>query len=206
MANVAGILLAAGAGRRMGRPKALMRAVDGTPWLTAAGRALHDGGCSPVVVVLGAAAEEARALLNGLDVQALEAGDWATGMGASLRTGLASLAEGVGRPDRDGYGDDPALITADAALIHLVDLPDVGPDVVSRVLGRAGSSPAALARAAYQGVPGHPVLLGREHWDPVTRSAGGDQGARSYLRTHRPLLVECGDLAAGADVDRPPAR
>lgn len=201
MANVAGILLAAGAGRRMGRPKALMRAVDGTPWLTAAGRALHDGGCSPVVVVLGAAAEEARALLNGLDVQALEAGDWATGMGASLRTGLASLAEGVGRPDRDGYGDDPALITADAALIHLVDLPDVGPDVVARVIDRA--APDVLARADYGHGPAHPVLIGREHWPGVIASAQGDRGARDYLRGRDVLAVDCSDLATGRDVDTP---
>ncbi|MGC0142038.1 nucleotidyltransferase family protein [Pseudactinotalea sp. Z1732] len=201
MANVAGILLAAGAGRRMGRPKALMRAVDGTPWLTAAGRALHDGGCSPVVVVLGAAAEEARALLNGLDVQALEAGDWATGMGASLRTGLASLAEGVGRPDRDGYGDDPALTTPDAARIHLVDLPDVGPDVVARVVDRA--APDVLARADYGHGPAHPVLIGREHWPGVIASAQGDRGARDYLRGRDVLAVDCSDLATGRDIDTP---
>ncbi|MGC0272665.1 nucleotidyltransferase family protein [Pseudactinotalea sp. Z1739] len=201
MANVAGILLAAGAGRRMGRPKALMRSVDGTPWLTAAVRALHDGGCSPVVVVLGAAAEEARALLNGLDVQALEASDWATGMGAALRTGLAMLAEGAGRPDRDGYGDDPAPAAADAALIHLVDLPDVGPDVVARVIAR--SAPDVLARADYGHGPAHPVLIGREHWPGVIASAQGDRGARDYLRGRDVLAVDCSDRATGRDIDTP---
>lgn len=194
MPGATGILLAAGEGRRMGRPKALVTAGDGTAWGARAVGTLLAGGCADVLVVVGAEAEQVRLTLpEDPRVQVVECRDWREGMGASLRAGLTALA---------GRG----AAVPDTAVVHLVDLPDVGPDVVSRVLGRAGSSPAALARAAYQGVPGHPVLLGREHWDPVTRSAGGDQGARSYLRTHRPLLVECGDLAAGADVDRPPAR
>jgi CTP:molybdopterin cytidylyltransferase MocA len=47
------------------------------------------------------------------------------------------------------------------------------------------------------------VLLGRDHWAGVIATATGDQGARAYLRGHDVLAVECGDLATGADVDRP---
>ena len=57
-------------------------------------------------------------------------------------------------------------------------------------------------RAAYDGVPGHPVLIGRDHWDGVVASAVGDRGARDYLAAHGVALVECGDLATGVDVDR----
>ncbi|MGC0252250.1 nucleotidyltransferase family protein [Pseudactinotalea sp. Z1748] len=201
MADVAGILLAAGAGRRMGRPKALMRSADAAPWLTAAVRALQDGGCSPVVVVLGAAAEEARALLGGLEVQVLEATDWATGMGASLRTGLASLTDWAGSTGRDGPGVEERPIGATAALIHLVDLPDVGPDVVARVVDHA--APDVLARADYGQGAAHPVLIGREHWPGVIASAHGDRGARDYLRGREVLAVDCSGLATGRDVDTP---
>lgn len=173
-----GLLLAAGAGRRMGRPKAL---VDS--WLVDAVSVLREGGCTPVVVVLGAAAEQARPLLADSDVQVVVAEDWAEGMGASLRAGLASL--------------DPS---GTAVLVSLVDLPDVGADVVRRVLDRP-LGPDTLARAAYDGTPGHPVLLGRDHWAGVIESATGDQGARSYLGRHAVELVECGDLASGHDVD-----
>jgi nicotine blue oxidoreductase len=107
-------------------------------------------------------------------------------MGASLRAGLAALEEG------------------EAALVHLVDLPDVTAAVVGRLLV-APVGAATLRRAAYAGVPGHPVLLGRDHWAGVAATAVGDRGARDYLRTHRPELVECGDLATGADVDVPAA-
>jgi CTP:molybdopterin cytidylyltransferase MocA len=176
-----GLLLAAGAGSRMGRPKAL---VDG--WLGHGVAALLEGGCDAVTVVLGAAVDDALALLPGGPVDHVVAEDWAEGMSASLRVGLASLA------DRD----------AEAAVVLLVDLPDVGAPVVTRLLA-AGSSRSALARAAYDGRPGHPVLLGRDHWDGVLATARGDEGARAYLAAHEVALVECGDLATGQDVDRP---
>src|SRR5699024_464482 len=201
MANVAGLLLAAGAGRRMGRPKALVHAADGRPWLTTAVQALREGGCSPVVVVLGAAAEEARARLSGLDVQVIEAGDWATGMGASLRSGLATLAGRAGGASRHEPGNDAAQPPADAALIHLVDLLDVGPDVVARVIDHA--APDVLARADYGHGPAHPVLIGREHWPGVIASAQGDRGARDYLKGRDVLAVDCSDLATGRDIDTP---
>jgi CTP:molybdopterin cytidylyltransferase MocA len=178
---VAGLLLAAGAGRRMGMPKAL---VD--DWLVRSIDVLRDGGCDDVLVVLGAAADEARALLPA-DQRIVVAEDWDEGMGASLRVGLAALGS-----------------EAEAAVVHLVDLPDVGPDVVSRVVstGSGTGSTAGLARAAYAGVPGHPVLIGRDHWAGVIEAAVGDHGARGYLKTHDVRLVECGDLAGGNDVDR----
>ncbi|GAA3546320.1 nucleotidyltransferase family protein [Nocardioides daeguensis] len=179
-----GLLLAAGAGTRMGLPKALVRGDDG-PWLTRSVQVLLDGGCAQVVVVLGAGADEAAPLLDGLPrVTAVRSQDWSSGMGASLATGLAAL--------------DTAPV--DAALVHLVDLPDVTAAVVARVLA-AGHGPTTLSRASYDGTPGHPVLLGRGHWAGVAESAVGDRGARAYLAAHDVALVECGDLATGADVD-----
>jgi CTP:molybdopterin cytidylyltransferase MocA len=183
-----GLLLAAGAGRRMGRPKAL---VPG--WLRSSADVLRAGGCDRVTVVLGAAADEAARLIDGElpSVSWVVARDWAEGMGASLRAGLAAA-------------DTAADTAADAVLVHLVDLPDVGPTVIRRIIAAgAPAGSAALARATYDAVPGHPVLLGRDHWAGVIATATGDQGARAYLRTHDVLAVECGDLATGRDVDRP---
>jgi CTP:molybdopterin cytidylyltransferase MocA len=185
--RVVGLLLAAGAGRRMGRPKALVHDADGTSWLLRSIDVLRDGGCDEVTVVLGAAIDQARELLTGSGpVAVVEAADWAEGMGASLRAGLRSLDDSV----------------AVAACVHLVDLPDVGPDAVRRV--RAHAAPDALARATYTGRPGHPVLIGRDHWVAVSESVRGDQGARAYLDAHGVRDVDCTDLATGRDVDRRP--
>ena len=179
-----GLVLAAGSGSRMGTPKALVHDADGTSWLRRAVSTLRAGGCDRVTVVLGSSAAEARGLLAGVDAAVVVAGDWAEGMSASLRAGLAALA------DSDG----------DAVVVTLVDLPDVTADVVARVRG-LGTDRGVLARAAYDGRPGHPVLLGRDHWVGVAARAAGETGARDYLADHDVFVFECGDLATGRDVD-----
>ncbi|WP_372728378.1 NTP transferase domain-containing protein [Nocardioides sp.] len=192
--GVHGILLAAGAGTRMGMPKALVRTAAGEPWVLRGVRVLRGGGCSRIVVVLGAEADRAAALLDpsgtaagaGAPVDVVVAEDWADGMSASLRAGLGVVA---GSPE------------AEVALVHLVDLPDVGAAVIARVLAEA-AGPATLCRASYDGVPGHPVLIGRDHWAGVLDVSGGDRGARDYLAAHEVTPVECGDLATGHDQDR----
>ena len=184
---MAGVVLAAGAGSRYGRPKALVDNGSG-PWVVRALGTMR--GCEPRVVVIGAAADQVAALLPA-DVLTVRNADHATGMGSSLRVGLQAI---LGRE------------AVDAAVIMLVDLPGVGPDVVDRVC-RAAGAPAvargAIVRAAFAGVPGHPVLFGREHWPGVIAAAVGDRGARDYLATHPALLVECGDIGSGVDVDTP---
>lgn len=192
---VAGLLLAAGAGRRYGRPKALVDTGDG-PWVTRALDALVD--CDPVVVVVGAQADEVIALLPA-GVRAVRNDDFELGMGSSLRCGLKALP-----------------VAVDAVVVMLVDLPDVGAAVVRRIMAaalapveatptRTVPTRTALVRAGYAGRAGHPVLLGREHWSGVLATATGDQGARRYLADHQATVVECGDLATGTDVDRPGA-
>ncbi len=181
MTSVVGVLLAAGAGRRFGGPKALARDDDGTSWLLRSVQALRP--CAEIVVVLGAEAERAAALLP-MSVSRVRADDWAEGMGASLRAALVAL---------------PAT-AHEAALVSLVDLPDVDASVVARLMG-AMTGTDVLARAAYDGVAGHPVLIGRDHWAGIVATATGDRGARDFLAARDVRLVECGDLATGADVD-----
>lgn len=194
-ARVTGLLLAAGQGRRMGHnPKALVE-VQGQPLVLHSVGRLLDGGCSDILVVLGAASDEVHQQLAHGDsswadrVDTTVCATWADGMGESLRSGLTGLAARGSRCPK-------------VALVQLVDLPDVTAEVIARVLSQT-HGPDTLARAAYDGVPGHPVLLGRSHWQGVMDAATGDRGARTYLRTARPTLVECGDLASGRDLDTP---
>ncbi|MFE6093257.1 NTP transferase domain-containing protein [Streptomyces massasporeus] len=183
---VAGLLLAAGGGRRLGgRPKALLPH-RGRPLVEHAVRVLREGGCATVHVVLGAQAGDvrARAALPGCVL--VDNPDWEQGMGTSLRAGLDSLA---------GTG-------ARAALVSLVDQPGIGPEAVARVLA-AHESEESLVCAAYDGVRGHPVLFGAAHWTGIAATATGDRGARAYLKEHRTAiaLVECGDVARPFDID-----
>lgn len=184
--GVAGLLLAAGGGRRLGgRPKALL-AHGGELLVERAARVLHAAGCAPVHVVLGAAAGQVRARADLTGCTLVENPDWESGMGSSLRVGLASL---TGAP---------------AALVCLVDQPGIGAEAVVRVR-EAYRSPESLAAAGYGGRRGHPVLLGAAHFAGVAEAAVGDRGARGYLRerTAALALVECGDVADPRDLDLP---
>ncbi|MFT7834998.1 nucleotidyltransferase family protein [Saccharothrix sp. BKS2] len=180
--RVAGLVLAAGAGSRFGRPKALV-AHRGVRWVEHAAAVLGDAGCAPVVVVLGAAAATVRAETSLAGLVVVDNPGWATGMGSSLRVGLA------------------ALTGVDAVVVLPVDTPGVTAAAVGRLVALA--SPAVLARASYAGAPGHPVLIGADHWPGVSAAATGDAGARDYLRAHGAVVVPCEDVADGADVDRP---
>ncbi len=175
--TAAGVLLAAGAGTRFGMPKVL--AAHGE-WLISAVAALHRGGCDDVVVVLGAAIVDVPA-----PARAVIATDWSDGLSASLRAGLSA-------------------VEADFAVLHTVDTPDVGADVVARVLAAAQSSSSGLARAVYGDAPGHPVVMANRHWAELLRGLQGDEGARAFLSARRDVVeVDCSDLATGRDIDAP---
>ncbi|MEV7678495.1 nucleotidyltransferase family protein [Streptomyces sp. NPDC088341] len=183
---VAGLLLAAGGGRRLGgRPKALLTH-RGRPLVEHAARTLREGGCAPVHVVLGAAADQVRDRAELAGCVLVDNPRWTEGMGSSLRAGLTSL-----------LGTDTG-----AALVLLVDQPGIGPAAVARVLA-ARTGPDALVSAAYDGRRGHPVLFGARRWAEIAADAEGDRGARGYLRAHESdiVLVECGDVAQAYDID-----
>jgi nicotine blue oxidoreductase len=191
--GAAAIILAAGAGTRMGGPKALLE-FRGRLLIERAIEAAEAGGCTQALVVLGAAADRVceRASLGSARIVVNH--DWSEGIGSSLRAGLSTLRSG--RPM-----DDTAI---DAALVLLVDQPLVGADAVRAVLG-AWHGGARLAAASYGGHRGHPVLLGREHWAAAARDAVGDVGARTYLSQHAAqlVLVPCDTLADPRDLDVP---
>jgi nicotine blue oxidoreductase len=177
--RVAGLVLAAGAGRRYGGPKAPV-------FLGQALRVLRDGGCDPIIAVLGAGAGQTRAAVDLEGVQVVENPGWVEGMASSLRLGMTTAARISG---------------VSAVCVHLVDMPGVSATAVARLLAQAHAG--CLTRACYDGEPGHPVVLGRDHWAEIVATLRGDQGARAYLRRHATHVtaVECGDVAAGHDVD-----
>jgi CTP:molybdopterin cytidylyltransferase MocA len=186
--RVAGLILAAGAGSRLGQPKALLRLGDEL-LLDRAVWTLGQAGCAPVVVVLGASAQEAAAAISSTGVEIVPNPDWATGMGSSLRAGLASL---TGR--------------ADAAVVSLVDQPGTTAATVERLVA-AWRAEGRAAVATYGGAPRNPVLLPAATWAQVAASAVGDQGARAWLRAHPGQVSEvaCDDVGSADDIDTPAA-
>ncbi|HVU60495.1 MAG TPA: nucleotidyltransferase family protein [Mycobacteriales bacterium] len=185
--KIVGLVLAAGAGRRFGGPKALVE-LDGEPLVERVVRMLGDGGCDEVVVVLGAMADTVRDAAGAHTARFVVAEDWELGQGESLRAGL----------------DGAAAAGADAVVVALVDQPWVGASAVRR-LRDAAEAGAEAAVATYGGRPRNPVLLARSVWSEVSAAAVGDVGARAWLRgnPYRVVAVDCDGTGDPRDVDTP---
>lgn len=185
--RVAGVLLAAGEGSRLGQPKALITIAGRT--LAERGVALlTEGGTDPVLVVTGAAR------ISMATLHTVYNPDWRSGMGSSLAAGLAALdAQSTQAGTQNEIG---------AAVIALADQPLVGAEAVRRLISAFGGG-AQVAVAAYGGQPRNPVLIARHLWPQVIGAAKGDAGARPFLRAHPDLvtLVECGDTGRPDDID-----
>ncbi len=188
---VAGLVLAAGEGSRLGRPKAEV-VVGGRRMVDRAMESCVLAGLSPVVVVLGAAWLVPMPLADSPgnvtpEIWLVENGNWATGMASSVRAGLAALELEAG---------------IDAAVLTLVDTLSVGPEHLRRIC-TALREGATAAVATYDGMARTPVGLTRGVWADVARTVAGDEGARRWLRAHPDLVtsVECADLGRWTDVD-----
>jgi CTP:molybdopterin cytidylyltransferase MocA len=190
---IGGLVLAAGAATRFGRPKQLAE-LDGVPMLEHSLRTITAAPVGRVVVVLGSSADE---IAHGLDLHGAEpivCARWEEGQSASLACGLAELAE------------------CEAVVVTLGDQPRVSPDAIRRVIAARdthvgadaprGTGGALAVRATYHGHPGHPVLLERELFEAL-RDVSGDKGARNLLMSVPVLDIPCDDLGGGEDVDTP---
>ncbi|HEX8083139.1 MAG TPA: NTP transferase domain-containing protein [Solirubrobacteraceae bacterium] len=178
MEQVDALILAAGAGTRFGDDAKLLAELHGRPVVAHVVEAARAAASvARVVVVVGARGERLRPALahpsGDGPLAILDCPDWRDGQSASLRCGLAAL-EG-----------------AERVVVLLGDQPGVTAAAIDRI---AAESPGT--RASYDGRPGHPALLGPEQIEAAQRLRG-DEGLRALAWR----LVECGDVADGADVD-----
>lgn len=173
--TVAGAVLAAGAGSRMGTPKAEL-VVDGRRLVDRAVAALVDGGCAPVIAVVRSAAEVpgARTVVN----PAPERG---------MRSSLALAVAAAG----------PCAALA----VLLVDAPGVGAEAVRAVVG--AWRPGRIAVARYGGRRGHPTVMAPRLWQQALAAAGADEGARALLVARGDLVDEVDVPGDPVDLDTP---
>ena len=188
--QVLGVVVAAGAGRRMGTPKGLLLGPAG-PLVAEAAITLSEGGCTRVAVVTGARAADVAALLPAPVIR-LDNPRWEQGMSTSVARALKWA------------GETPA----DGLLILPVDTPGIRPEVISRIIeafGQLTNPRTSAVQATYDGRPRNPVLLGAATYDSVAESLTGDEGARVWLSSNGAAVhrVECGDIGSPDDLDTP---
>lgn len=181
-----GVVLAAGAGTRMGQPKAMIE-IGGVRLLDRAIAVLRAAGCTRIVTVVRADVEIEKSATCGQPAQAgvvtVVNPDPDRGMGSSLRLALAAC---------DG----------DAAVVMLVDTPGVGADAV-RAVSSCVLRGQKVAIATYDGRRGHPVAFDSSVWSHVAQFADGDQGARQFMRAYPELVVEVPCEGDPTDIDTP---
>ncbi len=163
------MVLAAGSASRMGRPKQALQ-VQGQSLISRAALAALEGGCSPVIVVIGAHGAVSRAELNGLDVQPVFNSRWGTGMGSSIRTGLRAL-----------LAADP---NAAAAVFLLCDQPHVTAGIISQLVEAQRLSQSQIVACSYGGSFGVPALFART-WFAALAGLEDGAGAKQLIEQHR---------------------
>lgn len=214
MTRTTAVLLAAGAGTRLGRgPKALLPFGDAT-LLHHAVEVLLQGGCHNVIIVIGSGAPSVRATPLPARCHFVVNPRWNEGMSTSLAVGIAAAHQE--RADAEAEAERRAWVNSDNILVALVDQPGMSAQLVARLL--AEHRPGRITAAGYReftafGAPkpsshlqrGNPVLFSSEHATLAAATATGDTGARGYLSFHPDAVdvVDCSDLADGADVDTP---
>jgi CTP:molybdopterin cytidylyltransferase MocA len=168
--KAAAIVLAAGASRRLGEPKQLVR-LAGEALVERTARICREAGCDPVVVVLGASADEIRKQCTFAGAEILVNDDWAEGMGSSVRTGIKALDDDV-----------------DGCVVVTCDMPAVSVDHL-RELMRTGEKTAST----YAGRRGVPAFFPRSSFAQLMELRG-DTGARDLLKEARGVELKGGEI------------
>jgi molybdenum cofactor cytidylyltransferase len=181
VADVFGIVLAAGSSSRLGRPKQLLE-LEGRPLLQHTIDCVEQAGLADVVLVLGHRHEDIRAAVT-LPIQwrVVINPNYLQGQSTSLRVGL-----------------EAASAQAQAALLVLGDQPAISPVALRAVVDAYQGPTTPVVQAIYRGTPGHPVLFDRGVWADLV-AIEGDRGARDLLRQHPDWLTR-----VKLDQDLPP--
>ncbi len=182
MSAVTALVLAAGAGTRFGAAKQIAT-LEGRPLLEHVLRAVAAAlAVDRRLVVVGAAADEILAAVDLHGAEPVRCANWEDGLAASVRAGVAAAAD------------------AQIVVVALGDQPRIAPAAIDAVVAAQRAGGCDAARATYDGVPGHPVALGRALLDRAG-DLRGDEGFGRLLAGSRVRQVPCDGLGTADDVD-----
>jgi len=183
-APIAGLILAAGMSRRLGRPKQLLL-VDGKPLLAHVVERALQSRLDAVTVIVGHEAEAVRRAISPYDVALSVNSRYAEGQSTSLVAGVDALPGNM-----------------EAAVVMLADQPGIRVASIDALIDVRRATRAPIVMTKYGDARSHPVLFGRETFDTL-RAISGDKGAREVIRAYgdQVATVEDGRPAPPADVD-----
>lgn len=177
--NVAAIILAAGASKRLGTPKQLVL-FGGERLLDRAVRVAHEAGCAPVIVVLGSSAAAIRADCTLRDTLILTNDGWLEGMASSIRVGASAVSGSI---------DGVTLMTCDQPGVTSLHL--------RRLIESGAEEPTASLYKEKRGVPAYFPI----RYLQALLELQGDEGAGKLLRFAEAIDLPWGEI----DIDTEPA-
>ncbi len=187
MTNVGLIILAAGSASRMGKPKQLL-SYRGSSLISHAVEVGFNSVCKPVVVVLGAYAEQIKPTINKFPVQIVENAHWKTGMSSSIRAGITAIKE-----------NNPKL---DAVMIALADQPLISTTVFNQLVESYQERKNIIIASTYNDVIGVPALFSSVLL-PELINLEGDRGAKALIKKYQDEVLSIAIPEAAIDIDTP---
>lgn len=183
---IAGVILAAGASTRMGKPKQLLP-YGRQSFLSHTVTVALASGCHPIIVVLGAYAEQVHYEVSHLPVRVVQNVQWAQGMGASIRAGIEALST-----ESD----------LEAAVLMLCDQPFISAEVINRLIQAYQATDKPIVASEYAGTLGVPVLFQRTLFSELM-TLSSNEGAKPIIRKypHQAIGIPFSDGAI--DIDTP---
>jgi molybdenum cofactor cytidylyltransferase len=186
--TVSAIILAAGASRRLGQPKQLVR-IAGETLLARTLRAAREAICEPILVVLGAREEEIAAKVDLDHVNVVANPDWGQGIASTIRAGIRALLD-----------LDP---DASAAMLLVCDQPRITADHLRRLIeAHEQTGEARIVASRYAGATGIPAIFPASQFRKLL-ALEGDTGARYLVRNTECTVVEVEFSGGDLDIDTP---
>lgn len=184
-AQIGLILLAAGQSKRLGRPKQLLE-FRGETLIDRSIKTALDSICRPIIVVVGANAENLRGEIGKFDVELIENPEWEKGMGTSVKIGVRTLLQNYPK--------------ASGAVLTVCDQPFVSSALINRLAEIFQTSDAPIIASSYENTLGVPALFGRDLFDELA-NLNADEGARKIIDGHREKVFKIPFGAGAIDVD-----
>ncbi len=181
---IAGILLAAGDSKRLGKSKQLLD-WKGKPFVRHVAETALAAGIEPLLVVTGADADATEAALNGLPVWVVRNANWQDGQSSSVKAGLAALPNGVG-----------------ASIFLVVDQPQLPVALIEALRAEHATSLAPIVAPLVDGHRSNPVLFDRSTFADFV-ALEGDVGGRAIFSRHQVTWLPWLDASLAIDVDEP---
>ncbi|MFZ0279512.1 MAG: nucleotidyltransferase family protein [Candidatus Sulfotelmatobacter sp.] len=185
--SCAALILAAGASRRLGQPKQLVK-INGEALLGRTVRLAAQAGCQPIVVVLGFEAHRMRSALDGFTAIAAVNEDWRAGMGSSMRFGVETVLHISPPPEN--------------ILLLVCDQFRLSADVLRQLLRLRGLAKYPITAARYSGRFGVPAVFSSIFF-PDLLDVSGDRGARGILERNAVRVGAVDFLEGELDLDTP---